>query len=497
VRVKVFATFCVTLLLLTLSQQTTGTPVERPTSVKVLTLDNRPPNLLMLKQIGAIAGIYVDAKLGDPMSRAGGADVSGFDLVSLNAAAAGSLVGSRTADPWSMQPPLIDAQALVHFAVPRAEPTVQDVAILKHYEKIRQKLESYETQVKVTAVIDGVDSSTGDEILDAYAQRLMGWFDFLGRAGIDPDRLLITLDDNRPGPLSDRIKLILRRYSHHVMDGTDEGMMLLFARWLREHQPRNPATVGLVWTTPGDLMAVAPYESGFVVENLLAELDWLKARATSRLDMLEPWRPVLWVNGVGQKDGKARGELIRSIIGELGNKRVVVADIAQSNGADPVLMDIWRQDGPPPGLVGYLAWNTSSNTLGSAVALWAAIDYGYAVRPDPGTVQSAAEVFLWARLLDDWLYQGIARQEVRDEYILLGANPWGMTEDEAHRAAADIAESLVELWGGMGIDMSIPLQIVEPLDRTSFVVELPWRRFFEINLYVTDERGWVPQITPY
>ena len=482
------------LLISAQGQEGFGAPAEHPGSVKVLTLDDRPPNFLMLKQMGAIAGVYVDARLGDSVPKADGIDVTGFDLVSLNAAAAGSLVGSRTVDPWSLQPPLVDAQALVHFAVPRAEPTVKNETILKQYEKIRHDLETYETQVKAAAVIAGESETTGDEILDEYARRLMGWLDFLGRTGIDPDRLLITLDDNRPGPLSDRLKLMLSRYSHHVMDGTDEGMMLLFARWLREHQPCNPTTAGLIWTAPGDLMAIAPYESGFVVENLLAELDWLKARATSRLDMLEPWRPVLWVCGAGEEEGKHREKLIKSVMVKLSDRRVVVADIAQPNGADPALMDVWRQDGPPPGLVGYLAWNTSANTLGSAVALWAALDYGYAIRPDPMNVQAAAEVFLWARLLDDWLYQGIARQGVREEYVLFGANPWGMTENEAHRAAVDIAERLVELWGEMGIDMSIPLQIVKPLDKTSFVVELPWRRFFEISLYVTDDREWVPQI---
>ena len=494
---KVFWTICLALLISGPGSYVHAASGNHPTAVKVLTLDDRPPNFLMVKQIGAIAGVYIDTTLGDSVAGTEAADLTGYELISLNAAVAGSLVGSRTADPSALHPPLIDARALVHFAVPRAEPTVKDEKLLKEYEAIRNGLADYETQVKVAAVVAGESDTTGDEVMDEYSRRLTGWLDFLGRADIDPDRLLITLDDNRPGPLADRLKLMLRRYSHHVMDGTDEGMMLLFARWLREHQPYNPSTVGLIWTSPGDLMTIAPYESGFVFENLLAELDWLKGRATSRLDMLEAWRPVLWVNGAGEKDDGNTRLLIKTAAKTIGDRRVVVANIAEPNSGDQVLMDIWRQDGPPPGLVGYLGWNTSSNTLGSAVVLWAALDYGYATRPDPATVHSAAEVFLWARLLDDWLYQGIARQEVREEYVLLGANPWGMTEDEAHRAAGDIAQHLVELWREKGVDMSIPLRIVKPLDQTSFIVELPWRRFFEINLYPTDDRSWIPQITPF
>lgn len=485
---------CAILIILFLSVTSHAiSPEAAQSRVTVLSLDNRPPNFLMLKQIAAIAGVYPDISLGDSINEQA-SDFSGYDLLSLNAAVASSLVGSRTADPWSLDPPVVKPDALIHFAVPRVQPTVTDAAVLQEYSEVVKTLEKAEVQRNVAAMIQGNIETTGSTFLDDYANRISGWLDFLKRANLNPDRLLITLDDNRPGPLADYLKLKLGEYSHHVMDGTDEGMMLLLARYLREHQPDNPTTVGLIWTAPGDLVSMAPLESGFVMENLLAELNWLKARATSRLDMIEEWRPVLWVNGSAMQDGDTRKPLIRKAAQDLGEKRVVVADIARMNGGDPNLMDVWREDGPPPGLVGYLAWNTSSNTLGSAVALWAAMDYGYATRSDPISVQAAAEAFLWARLLDDWLYQSTVRQEARESYILIGANPWGLTDDETGRATSDIATRLVDMWREKGIDMSIPLRIVRPLDETGFVVELPWNRFFEINLYPTDTRGWVPQI---
>ncbi len=484
------------LLLPSLVIPTSAQPVAAtPTTVNVLTLDNRPPNFLMLKQIAAIAGIYPSITLGDQLSQTPQPlDCTQFGMLSLNAAVAGSLVGSRTADPRTLLPPVVRHDALIHFAVPRVQPTVTEPAQLEQYSAVIKTLERADVQNKVVGFIKGDTDKTGDTFLDLYANRISGWLDFLSRANLDPDRLLITLDDNRPGPLSDYLKLALGELSHHVMDGTDEGMMLLLARFLREHQPDNPTTVGLIWTSPGDLTAIAPLESGFVMENLLAELDWLHARATSRLDMLEPWRPILWVNGSGIGENSARSSLIQDISQNLGEARVIVADIANMNGADPLLIDAWRKDGPPDGLVGYLGWNTSSNTLGSAVALWAAMDYGYATRSDPTSVQAACEEFLWARLLDDWLYQSIVRQEVRESYVLIGANPWNLTEEQSHGAASEIASRLVELWRDEGIDMSIPLQIIKPLGETSFVVELPWNRFFEINLYPIDVRAWVPQI---
>jgi len=469
----------------------------RPLSVRILTLDDRPPNYLFIKQLGAIAGVYPEIELGNTIERGLHlpADLTEFDLVSLNAAIADSLVGSRVSDPGYLNPPILRDDALVHFAVPRAAPTCTDEDDWALYADALNSLYDAETQERVWDVVIGSKAGTGSEYLDHYAQRLGGWIRFLSRCGIDPDRLLITLDDNRPGPLADRLKLTLGGLSNHVMDGTDEGMLLLFARYLREHQPDAPSTLGLVWTTPADLLRISPVESAFVVENVFAELRWLKARITSRLDLLDDWRPVLWINGAGEEGREdIRSNSIRAVNNILGNKRVVVADIAEVNMADSLLIDAWRENGAPSGLVGYLGWNTASNTLGSAIALWMAIDYGYAVRSDPESVQAAAEIFLWSRLLDDWLYQGRVRGGLRDEYAAQGANIWELSELESSEASTDIASRLVELWRDEGVELSLPLRIIEPLGDTGFVVELPWNRFFEIELTPTDKRCWVPQI---
>jgi hypothetical protein len=490
----IFISVLFILLFLSLGTGPTDASEIHPTSIKVLTLDDRPPNNLMLKQLCAIAGIYPEITFGYELS-AQEVDLTDYDIVSLNAAVAVSLVGSRSADPSALMPPVVNPDALVHFAVPRAQPTVTDKDVLKEYQRILSQLSELETQKFVTSIIEGKLETTGDVYLDEYAYRLVGWLQFLERANLDPDRLLITLDDNRPGPLADRLKLELGKYSHHVMDGTDEGMMLLLARYLREHQKNTPSTVGVIWTCPTSAVETAPLESGYVVENLLSELDWLKARATSHLDMLESWRPILWINGTGLPDA-GRENLIPKRQLKIGAMPVVVADIALTNGADPVMMELWRKIGPPPGLVGYLGWNTASNTLGSAVALWAAIDYAYATRPDPQVVRAAVESFLWSRLIDDWLYQRVVRADVSGKYSESGANAWDLTDEETQKATLYITDKLMAYWRENGIDMSIPLQIVEPLGDTGFVVELPWNRFFEINLYPTDRRGWVLQVAP-
>jgi hypothetical protein len=458
-------------------------------TITVLTLDNRPPNTLLLQQLAAVAGVDLVLE-SDPEA------ASWADCVSLNAAAAGSLVGSRTADPWLLKPPKVRPDALIHFAVPRVEPTVVDKEVMDEYRRVREALADPALQREMIEAIAGRASIPEDEYMAAYVDRMRGWLDFLSRAGYDPDRLLVTLDDNRPGPLSDGLKSLLETYSRHVQDGTDEGMMLLLARALRERQISAPVTCAITWTHPGDLVAVQPLESGFVVENALAMSRWLGLRITPRGDLTEQWRPVLWIHGP-YADAATRADLVRGKCAELGDRGCIVADIARTSGGDPVLIDTWRQGATPDGLIGYLGWNTSSNALGSAFALWAAIDFAYEHGADPEGVRAASETFLWARLLDDYFYQSVARAERRDLLAAEGGDIWNLTAEERAREEGAIAARLTELWRELGEDLAIPLRIVDPLGHTGIVVELPWSRFFEIALYPTDDRGILPVIRPH
>jgi hypothetical protein len=385
--------------------------------------------------------------------------------------------------------------ALLHFAVPRVEPTVADQNLAQQYAQVRESMNNPDVQRQVLASILGESAPLQNSAFDAYARRIRGWLDFLDRAGYDPDRLLITLDDNRPGPLSDGLKLLLGKYSRHVHDGTDEGMMLLFARALRERQTDLPTTCGIVWTDPGDLTAVMPFEGAMVAENLLSMADWLGLRVSPDIDLLESWRPVLWINGSGAPDDR-RAESISTVCAELGDRRVIVADVAKTNMGDSVLIDTWRGGTTPRGLIGYVGWNTSSNALGNALALWAATDFAYFHSADPEGVRAATETFLWARLLDDYFYQAKVRGERRDLLVAEGGDPYHLTPEQTAEEEGAIADRLTELWREMGQDMALPLRYVAPLDHTGFIVELPWSRLFEIALYPTDYRGILPVIRP-
>jgi len=473
---------------------------SEPVTIKVLTLDNRPPNCLFLKELAAVAGIDIVVQYG-PSS------ATDADCVSVNAAVAGSLVGSRSADPWTLEPPDVRADALLHFAVPRVEPTVSEQGVAEEYRRVRAALESAETQRMVLAWVQGQNvHMLEDSHVDAtasYAHRISGWLDFLSRADYDPDRLLVTFDDNRPGPLSDGLKLMFGEFSHYVYDGTDEGMMLLLARALwhalpaRDRNRRLPVSCGVVFTDPVTLVGIMPFESGMSLENLLIMSRWLGVRLTPRIDLIEQWRPVLWIHS--SDGGESITQRIADISTSLRDRRVIVADIARPNGGDPALIDAWSAGATPQGLTGYLAWNTSSNTLGSALALWAAIDFAYEHSADPEGVRAATETFLWARFLDDYLYQRVLRPEVTDLVragVFQTSDPYNLSPEDVGAIAGTIATRLSEMWHELGEPLALPLRYVEPTGHTGFVVELPWNRLFEIALYPSDNRGILPTINP-
>jgi len=481
-------TITVILLLTSASAGHADVRPTAPVTIRVLTLDDRPPNSLFLKQLAAIAGIDIEITF-DP-----GAAIDA-DIVSLNTAVAGSLVGSRTADPRTLIPPEIKPDALIHFAVPRAQPTVRDETALAEYNRVIQELQNPDVQREV---IDAINSGMmiEDPYLREYIDRILGWIDLLDRAAYDPDRLLITLDDNRPGPLSAYIRQRLSRYSRYVHDGTDEGMMLCLARALRERMNDPELLCPFIYTSAQDLLQFQPLESSVAFQNILLMSNWLDVQLVSDHNLCRPWTPVLWVHGRSSESDDEFRTLISRILNSTGDERIIIADIARTNGGDEALIDAMASARKPENLIGYLAWNTSSNTLGSAMALWACIDFAYEHSADPEGVDFAVEVFLWSRFLDDYLYQTVTRPEVTTAARDSGYDIYNLTDDQAERLSGLISSGIRGFWSQYSDSPPIPLRFIDATDSTSFTIELPWNRLFEISLYISDERGVLPTINP-
>jgi hypothetical protein len=179
------------------------------------------------------------------------------------------------------------------------------------------------------------------------------------------------------------------------------------------------------------------------------------------------------------------------------DRQVIVADISLPNGGDPELFDLWEERRAPEELEGYVGWNTSSNTLGSAFALWAAIDYAYEKTSDPEGVRAGIETFLWARILDDYLYQHLARAPLSEMVRSMGEDSYHISEQAAPEIEKIITEAIMEMWDEIDVPLDIDFLYVDPDGHTRIFIRLPWNRMFEIALYPIDDRAILPAIQPW
>ncbi|MBL8696174.1 MAG: DUF4127 family protein [Planctomycetes bacterium] len=147
-------------------------------------------------------------------------------------------------------------------------------------------------------------------------------------------------------------------------------------------------------------------------------------------------------------------------------KDTILIDCAHANGADPNLMDSL-----PPELLGRLtgfaAWNTASNTLGCALAQTAMV----AIGKRAGSFSPGANArFTRLRLLDDWLFQTIARRELGKKCKAQHIDRFQFGGDGA-RLDAELDNRLHELEA-------------EHLSasRLRFAARFPWHRLFECEL---------------
>ncbi|NJR71958.1 MAG: DUF4127 family protein [Gammaproteobacteria bacterium] len=84
-------------------------------------------------------------------------------------------------------------------------------------------------------------------------------------------------------------------------------------------------------------------------------------------------------------------------------------DLAYANGGDPVLITALAEAISLTELAGYAGWNTASNSAGSLLAQCVLASTTSDANAD------ATQETLCLRLLEDYLYQAVLRQHIREE----------------------------------------------------------------------------------
>ena len=155
-----------------------------------------------------------------------------------------------------------------------------------------------------------------------------------------------------------------------------------------------------------------------------------------------------------------------------------LADVRYSNGADRTLVARLLDAPRASGVAAYGGWNTASNTLGMALAQALIATQRGDVADRAAKSAEANRNFTILRLLDDWGYQAIVRQQLARDVLprYPGAAPSDIGPAYAACAAAtrqSLQESCVP---PVATSFGVPIAIVS--------VGFPWRRLFHVALEI-------------
>lgn len=169
---------------------------------------------------------------------------------------------------------------------------------------------------------------------------------------------------------------------------------------------------------------------------------------------------ILVVNNFKQEQGElVMGVDVEGFDGEieLPQKPYLIADILNANGADnSFVKKFFEKQIDWDKFLGYAGWNTTGNTLGSA--LCCAIVKFLANNPDEAAFKKVQAV----RFLDDWAYQANVRKALKLRF--------DKPDIEALKTLMQPFEKILQEKTG--------------LDLTTTKYSYPWNRFFEIEVSV-------------
>ncbi|MBO6257672.1 DUF4127 family protein [bacterium] len=210
------------------------------------------------------------------------------------------------------------------------------------------------------------------------------------------DTLVFSKDDCAEYGLNVMEAQELGELGGFVKTGADEIPMTLLARALNKS---NPPKIAPIFLAPEYKHLISNYEDVSIEKSVLGQLELAGCKIT------EPAFAdiILYVNNFA----KHQGEIVMKIPTEpfsgnweIPNKPYIIADVRYANGADNKFVEKLFEEGLDKNFLGYSAWNTSANTLGSLIC-GACVKY---------TNKDEFIKLQLTRFLDDWAYQANVRQ---------------------------------------------------------------------------------------
>jgi hypothetical protein len=261
------------------------------------------------------------------------------------------------------------------------------------------------------------------------------------------DHLCLTLDDTSLFGLASRDRRKLEAkidelklwYKVDIYPGADEVPVTLLARVLQtkpskvyvRYSSTNGANAAMIFEDrpAGELVKAHLRAAKCMQVDTLAEADFVLAINTPAVTQSEE-RPDFLNVDTAARHLPEFIDFIEQCLEQ--NIPVSVADIAYPNGAEERFVKL-LETLPIHKLSGFAAWNTAGNTLGSSVAMGVLSNH---IKHN----EIWTEV-LFNRFVDDYVYQTIVREEVRQKFQ---ADPFDLGEQQT-RAEEMIAEKIEPL----------------------------------------------------
>ncbi len=506
--------------------QTSQPRIEQPNAF-YLPLDDRPCNYLFPGQIARIGGgllrtpdrVYLGsaftpghpAKLKDWLRSCPGNSTM---IISADMLAYGGLLASRTS-ATSLEQALDNLQVLEELS--QAGHSLRVLVTQPRLSLCTSTAAApYEAALRNWACRNEKNppANVPDSIFQEYQAVRMRNFQVtehllqLAKSGVI-DRLIIGQDDSAAkgihieelNKLHEEVNELGLEGKVSILCGADELGACLAAGWLAEVNNYYP-NIELIYSDPTYEAKVPPMEYYTLGETARRHLDICQAKASQGTGTVifvetpadKPFEPP---SAEGTPETKtAAQELLKRIdlkFSQEGRLRPYgLADLHLVNRAEPILAQTIIDNLPMWQLACYSAWNTPSNSLGTAIAQACAqqiaLVRGHHWSPYRRLEsEKTQQAFTMARLVDDYAYQALIRQTLTGQYknIDIRANPLlnqaGPASVEVRAMAIPWAQRLwQEKLQGKTFDSAITGEKLMFADMYLEIV-LPWPRLFEIE----------------
>ena len=240
-----------------------------------------------------------------------------------------------------------------------------------------------------------------------------------------------------------------------IKTGADEIPLSLMAKALTDNKA-NKIKIFPKFTKPSEINLISKYEDISIYNSVKGQIELCGAELATDEKNADI---VLLVNNFKNE----QGELVMDIATEpfsgrltLPTKPFIIADVAYANGADNNFVEAlfantidWEK------FLGFAAWNTSANTLGSAIC---AGIFKYLTKHNTENFKK----FQIIRFADDWAYQAHCRSKIKS-----------ISNEPNIELITDLMKQFI-------------LQIENYLEISpqKICYKFPWNRFFEIEIII-------------